>query len=322
MEEVGIEHSSTVGINASFDTLHFIFKLRDFCYALPFDQVDFVVPYPELTKLPNVTDDIVGHFEFKDWPIIVIDKTAKINQKKSELIILKVQDIKVGICVDELMGVKRLIASNKEVDHDTPFPYNAIFKTDNSLIFRLDLEKFLPVNYLKKLLGHFKKHGPTTAVQTQTNDEIKDQNDQQVIIRIGSHLIAVELTQIREFHPSFSCTPSPSNNRSLIGTINLRGEIGCIYEVGSYFNGTQSKLDKTSIFILYDFPDIGLNGVLVDEIVSVNQDQTYKIIEKDLKMRGFPQEYYHGIVCLEDSEALVFDLKGLLKSIIKSENIT
>ncbi|MFK7826073.1 MAG: chemotaxis protein CheW [Oligoflexales bacterium] len=320
MEEASLGHNSTVGINTSFDTLHFIFKLCDFSYALPFDQVDFVVPYPELTKLPNVTDDIVGHFEFKDWPIIVIDKTAKLSKKKSELIILKVQDIKVGICVDELMGVKRLIASTNDVDHDTPFPYNAIFKTENSLTFRLDLEKFLPVNYLKKLLGHFKQDIQSNTVQNSSSEEIENEKDQQVIIRIGPHLIAVELTQIREFHPSFNCTPSPSNNKSLIGTINLRGEIGCIYDVGSFFNGTKSKLNKTSIFILYDFPDIGLNGVLVDEIISVNQDQTYKIIEKDLKMEGFPQEFYHGIVCLENSEALVFDLKSLLKNIIKSEN--
>ena len=184
MEELHLDHSNPIGIDASFDTLHFIFKLCDFCYALPFDQVDFVVPYPRLTKLPNVTEDIVGHFEFKEWPIIVIDKTARNNKEKSELIILKVQDIKVGICVDELMGVERLIASTNQADHDTPFPYNAIFKTDSSLIFRLDLEKFLPVNYLKKLLGHFKKNKKSSYIQSDTNDQVSDQNDQQVIIAV------------------------------------------------------------------------------------------------------------------------------------------
>lgn len=89
-----------------------IFSLASKRYAVPLSSVKEVIGVPEVTPLPNVPDYYTGMFNVRGQIISAVDlriklKTgdARVEGKKTCVVIFTIGDILVGVVVDEVIEV-------------------------------------------------------------------------------------------------------------------------------------------------------------------------------------------------------------------------
>lgn len=89
-----------------------IFSLASKRYAVPLSAVKEVIGAPEVTPLPNVPDYYIGMFNLRGQIISAVDlriklKTgdARVEGKKTCVVIFSIGDILVGAVVDEVIEV-------------------------------------------------------------------------------------------------------------------------------------------------------------------------------------------------------------------------
>lgn len=91
-----------------------VFNLGDEEYAIEISYAKEIIRVPKLTRIPNVPNYIEGIFNLRGTVITVIDlkKRFEIGQTEkgidSRLLILEINDFKLGIIVDDISEVVRI----------------------------------------------------------------------------------------------------------------------------------------------------------------------------------------------------------------------
>ncbi|SHF28378.1 purine-binding chemotaxis protein CheW [Marinitoga hydrogenitolerans DSM 16785] len=129
------------------------FRIEDEKFAIDINHVDTVIEYQKTTKVPESLDFIEGIVNFRNGVLPVVNLRIKFNypqfedKNKAKVLVVKIEDKKFGLMVDE---VKEVINIKQEQVEEPPTVGGAkadyisgIIKTDDSMIFLIDVEKIL-----------------------------------------------------------------------------------------------------------------------------------------------------------------------------------
>jgi purine-binding chemotaxis protein CheW len=149
-------------------------KLSDEEYGIPIMQVQEIVRLLDTTRVPGLPDFIEGviNLRGKIIPLIDLRKRFKLgcreNCEEMRIVVVSIENQSIGLIVDAVSEVIRVIADNIEpipptISHIGPEYLTGVAKLEKRIIILLSLEKIL--NEIEK--------GSLTKI-----DEITQQNNQ------------------------------------------------------------------------------------------------------------------------------------------------
>ncbi|MFW5887282.1 MAG: chemotaxis protein CheW [Bacteriovoracia bacterium] len=146
---------------------HLVFSLKDEKYGIPLSVVKEVIGMTEITPIPHVPVYFKGLINLRGKIISVIDLRVKlevgkaeISPKKTCIIITEINDLIIGVIVDEVEEVAGFEPSQMEHNLDIQSKVSKDFITgvakisDRRLILLLDISKTLSLEELNILKNH------------------------------------------------------------------------------------------------------------------------------------------------------------------------
>lgn len=124
------------------------FKLDDAFYAMKTDQVEEIVDPMASTRMPKGLDWMDGLVNLRGEIVILMNLRRLLDLPVSsdydKLIVMKTGKSKVGIMVDQVLGVKNIDPSSLQpLDHREASLIAAIRPSELGIVNHLDLESFL-----------------------------------------------------------------------------------------------------------------------------------------------------------------------------------
>jgi len=122
-------------------------KINDNLYLLDTNYVINIDNYPNINKVPGLSNDIIGMINFRGKPILLFDihKILNLNDNnsKSNTIIIKLKNNKdIAIIVDDVLSVID-IDTNNIVNKMDNYYIGGIIEIDNKLMMVLDINKII-----------------------------------------------------------------------------------------------------------------------------------------------------------------------------------
>jgi purine-binding chemotaxis protein CheW len=143
------EAASSEGPVADTEMLGFLLSGEE--YVVPVGQVNEVLKMWSLTPVPNAPEHILGVSSLRGTMLTIIDLGKRLGlgpatmDEKSRVVVVTVDDEKVGFIVDRVTGVVKLApdlvrAVPETVEHGVEF-LRGIARKDDRLFILLDLDK-------------------------------------------------------------------------------------------------------------------------------------------------------------------------------------
>ena len=132
-----------------------IFKLGEEEFGVSIQDVREIITVPEITKIPDVEDYVLGIINLRDKIISIIDIEKKLkllpdmNTKEKRIIIVEIQGEEIGILVDSCNQVLRLDGKSIDNAPETIIKkigagfIKGVGKVEDRLIILLDMEMLL-----------------------------------------------------------------------------------------------------------------------------------------------------------------------------------
>jgi chemotaxis signal transduction protein len=122
-------------------------KINDNLYLLDTNYVINIDNYPNINKVPGLSNDIIGMINFRGKPILLFDihKILNLNDNnsKSNTIIIKLKNNKdIAIIVDDVLSVID-IDTNNIVNKMDNYYIGGIIEIDNKLMMILDINNII-----------------------------------------------------------------------------------------------------------------------------------------------------------------------------------
>lgn len=122
-------------------------KINDNLYLLDTNYVINIDNYPNINKVPGLSNDIIGMINFRGKPILLFDihKILNLNDNnsKSNTIIIKLKNNKdIAIIVDDVLSVID-IDTNNIVNKMDNYYIGGIIEIDNKLMMVLDINNII-----------------------------------------------------------------------------------------------------------------------------------------------------------------------------------
>lgn len=144
-------------INQNVDELQIVvFNLDNSYYGVHILQVQEIIKMTEITKLPNTPDFVEGIVNLRGNIIPVMDLRKRFRLKALDInenwkiLILKAEDVKFGVMVDQISEVEKISVDIIETPPKVVGGVNGDFisgiaKTNQRLLILLDIEKILTI---------------------------------------------------------------------------------------------------------------------------------------------------------------------------------
>ncbi|BBE31996.1 chemotaxis protein CheW [Tepiditoga spiralis] len=145
------------------------FNLGNEKFALDIMKIDTVAEYEDVTVIPHVADYVEGVINFRKefvLPLINMRKKFKLpdfeDKSKCKILIIKQEDRKIGIMIDDVKEVKNISSDSIE---ETPAVggmnnirfISGIARLDNEMLIILDMDKLLTAEEKMELDSLVKK---------------------------------------------------------------------------------------------------------------------------------------------------------------------
>jgi len=138
------------------------FRIGTEIFGLPISMVREIVRVPEITSVPNAPDYIEGVINLRGKIVSVIDLRKRFGEKnihrdkKNRIIVVELDDRRVGLLVNSATEVMRLPPSEIEAPHnlfqDGEVDYvTGVAKLKGRLVILLDLNKIVRRSELRRL---------------------------------------------------------------------------------------------------------------------------------------------------------------------------
>jgi len=96
---------------------YLIFKVLEQEFAIDLDQSREILEMKNLTPVPDSPEYISGIIKVRDQIIPIVDLAKKMNLKsetdKNKVIIISMQDVLIGLLVEEIIEIKKVDKINK-----------------------------------------------------------------------------------------------------------------------------------------------------------------------------------------------------------------
>ena len=144
-----------------------------------------------------------------------------------------------------------------------------------------------------------------------------------VEINVDDKIYFLEITDVREIYVPELIIPIPLAEKSIMGIIDIRGEIYTIIAMGQrlHSNGEYVKLTKDTRLVLLELQDINL-AICVDSVISMKEVQISifqnqrTIVKTEIDMK-----YIRSIGVLDGETYVVLDLESLIAPLAPDQQI-
>ncbi|MGK5095200.1 chemotaxis protein CheW [Deltaproteobacteria bacterium TL4] len=317
------------------------FRLADEYYVLEISDVEEIIRFPTLIKVPQSSHNIEGVFHLRNQVIPLLSLTRRFGLRQSKItettyvLVVNVQGTKVGLMVDQIRGVLRIKPSKIG-----PLPKNVTGHKAAHLqgIVQIPAEKEHYVYMVILLNQIFSETELERLSQFQYEEELEyelpeEDNDEEIIslirFKIGNEIYAIRLLQVNHITsvpPSlvFSVPKCPTYVK---GVINVRGEIITVIDLPRMFESPNSipKNDHVKIIVV----NIGERkvGLQVEDIVGITylsntifdipehwgEESDHRIVE------AIGREESGDVTVLLDLEATLMQATGMDRIRVDSE---
>jgi purine-binding chemotaxis protein CheW len=138
---------------------------------------------------------------------------------------------------------------------------------------------------------------------------------QYLFFNIGDVKYAVNAQNIQEIVEHIHITKIPKCNKSIIGVINIRGDLIGVVDPKIRLDLGKSTIEKRTALIIFNIEDKGANisvGLIVDLVIEVVEIFDKDILNTPQFGTTVNQKYIENIIRYEDEHIDVLNMKNIL----------
>lgn len=323
---------------------YLLFTLDGLHYGLAAEVVQEIFFLPALTSVPESGPEVAGVLNLRGQLLAVLNlrvclgKPRRPNALHQAVILVKYDDHRLGLIVDDIQNVEEIETSNISSGLDTPYIGKAersmttgLAKFSNHIIILLNPET------LMQGYSAIYTETSTTEIDSTENTFMAQFNPQEqmvlqdraeglaqvteadnlaglsalAVVSLEGEQFALGLESVHEFTEVPQVTPIPCCPSHIVGNMNLRGEILTLVDIRRFLNlapSVERKPDKAVVMRLGSL----VAGVVVDEVYDVVYVQPSEIASIPAAIHSSDNEYLKGIARYQDSMMSLLDLPKLL----------
>ncbi len=258
------------------------FRLENYEFGVDVNQIEKVVWMVEITKVPNAPGIMEGIIDFQGRLVPVIDLhkilglSARNYKKDTQIIITKVEGKILGLIIDKIQKVFSL-ERDDIIQPDESIPLremlSGVAETPLGLMPIIDLGKVISLKEgeLKQLAGKYSSLEKIMEDESEETRELREvfheramelaekreekEEDREdfLVFALGKEWYALDLENIKEELRPSQVVPLPSLSPSVLGVINLRGDILAVISLKKLFQLSDShEEDNFTRFIVIE----------------------------------------------------------------------
>lgn len=330
---------------------YLIFKLDQNFYGIHALAVQEIFLLPEVTPIPDTSDEIVGVINLRGELLVILDLSYRWGSPTSDyhltdsIIVIQRNQFRVGLLVcqvDELrmISTAEISAELSDFYGDDPAqtrpisPWiSGIAKVDENLVMLIEIERLIfEIKTLQKsknmaeITRNKKKliFSPNATVeerqvfQKRAKNLLQETESQDfqglisiAVVGLNQEYWGVLLSSINEFIEIHNITPIPCTPEHIVGNINLRGEIVTLVDIRSFLNLSRADKKTLSTAIIVQTDDI-ISGLIVDEIFDIVYLDSATMHSNPTTVRSGQNEYIQGTAPYRQKMMSILDLKKIL----------
>jgi len=266
------------------DTKQFLsFTVAGETYAVSVDHVQEVVQMPDsIAKVPDAESSIVGIINLRNSIIPVADMkklfyvSSETQEKDKRVIILSIENTKVGVIVDSVKEVLRIQESLIEPVPSVVFSdkeqssivgvYRLTKNNKEEIVFAVSVHKLFKHSDIKEVVENM-----DIDKNVEENEELKmeEDEDQFVIFKLDNQEYGIHIQNIQEIvRVPEELSKVPKTQSFMEGVVNLRGKVLPVINLRKKFGLQDIALDDHSRIIVFVKNDIFV-GFIVDSVHEV-----------------------------------------------------
>ncbi len=348
---ISAEKRAPEGMRQLPETLQVVkFRLNEYEFGLDISQIEKVIWMVEITKVPNAPSILEGIIDLQGRIIPVIDLHKVLGlawgdyRKDTQIIIATTGDKELGIIIDKIQHVininsRDILMPDKNVPHKEILL--GVAETSGGLMPILDLEKVIPLNEeeLENLVFDEKQKAKgMPAVEAENEElrnlfhkraldlaekrEVKEEDTENFLVfAIENEWYALDLTNIKEELVPFSIVPLPSVSSSVLGVINLRGDILAVVDLKSLFELSRGEeKSPKSRFIVIEKGDAKF-CLVVDKVEEIYNLPLNSIEPPLSTIEEVKMGYLKGEISYMDKLIGLIDLDNIIKAVSGSGEV-
>ncbi len=327
-----------------------IFSLNETRYGIDTSFVREIVPLPELTPTDEVPFYITGEFNLRGTIVPVVDLNARLSHPQTQfdindnVIILEKDEEIVGVAVSSVDDVTAIAKADLEAPASSKLDGAALSgaglvigeaRIGKSIVHILDCEKITACNgdapgvtIGERSIAPLSEEAVEIFKERAAN-LIKEVEDIDIsglvplaVFSLAGELFGVGLSEVREFSEFVECVPIPCSPKTIVGNMNLRGEILTLIDMAVVLNMPLTNKEEAAKVIVSELDGRPL-GIPVDDVFDLLYVGPSDISKVPVAVKSVKDEYLKGTVIYEEKMLGVLDLGKLLssKEIVVSEEV-
>jgi purine-binding chemotaxis protein CheW len=266
------------------DTKQFLsFTVAGETYAVSVDHVQEVVQMPDsIAKVPDAESSIAGIINLRNSIIPVADMKKLFNvssetqEKNKRVIILSIENTKVGVIVDSVKEVLRIQESLIEPVPSVVFSdkeqssivgvYRLTKNSKEEIVFVVSVHKLFKHSDIKEVVKNM-----DINKNVEENEELKmeEDEDQFVIFKLDNQEYGIHIQNIQEIvRVPEELSKVPKTQSFMEGVVNLRGKVLPVINLRKKFGLQDIALDDHNRIIVFVKDGIFV-GFIVDSVHEV-----------------------------------------------------
>ncbi|KLO21368.1 hypothetical protein X275_09305 [Marinitoga sp. 1197] len=282
-------------------------------YAIPMINVQEVVKYENIVKVPGSDNYIIGVINLRNKTIPIMNLKDKLNLgntilSDSKIVILTKKGSNLGIIVDDTSEI--IDVEDQEIEKINNDKFSTVIRKNEHLYKVIEIDRLFE--------GNFKDYKKETL-----DKHIKYKHEELIQIlkfKLGNEIMAIPVENVQEIVKKPKIYSIPDMPNFVKGVMTLRGEIIQIIDLNALFKKNNLAL-KELIIIKINGTKFGLHVEEVKNITSVEIESINKlpVTSKNSKVIGVIN--LNGEIITLLNLGKIFDELGIeIEKIVLDEN--
>jgi len=312
--EKNTEGEDTTDTTASDTNRYLFFKSQNEFFAVDIELVAELIFVPEdITPIAGSGSSNLGAITLRDEVIDVLDfnllfgfKSVDTTNENARLLILRDEEKKLALCVEDVQEIKDIDSSKLEVLGASmgDNKIESLYKDQKMIV------SVVSATYFKEIIDEF------SVSQTKNlKEEIVDGSSLMIelaVFAIGKEEFAFDIESVQEIITYQEVTPLPESDEYIDGVINLRGSIIPVVNLPKKLNFNVELTDKSKIVVC------SIEGEKVGFLVDDVNDIMF-IEDRFVSLSKNQEALVQSTISLDDGQRVILELK--LSKIISVEDL-